>query len=97
MMDKQELEERIVRLVGFFEAAGQSTPESVSVFLWTVWVAREFPEWWKEWMGVSAYQVMLGENAEEAAEIEAGMRSEVQSFLIDKEESVWRTDSISSN
>jgi len=97
MMDKQQLEERIARLIGFFEAAGQSAPESVTVFLWTVWVAQEFPEWWKEWMGVSAYQVMLGESVEEAAEIEAGMRSEVQSFLIDKEESVWRTDSISFN
>jgi len=97
MMDKQQLEERIARLMGFFEAAGQSAPESVTVFLWTVWVAQEFPEWWKEWMGVSAYQVMLGESVEEAAEIEAGMRSEIQSFLIDKEESVWRTDSISPN
>ena len=97
MMDKQQLEERIASLIGFFEAAGQSAPESVTVFLWTVWVAREFPEWWKEWMGVSAYQVMLGKSAEEDAEIEAGMRSEVQSFLIDKEESVWRTDSISFN
>ena len=97
MMDEQEFKERIVRLIGFFEAAGQSAPESVTVFLWTVWVAQEFPEWWKEWMGVSAYQVMLGESTEEAAEIEAGMRSEIQSFLIDKEESVWRTDSISPN
>ena len=97
MMDEQEFKERIFRLIGFFEAAGQSAPESVTVFLWTVWVAQEFPEWWKEWMDVSAYQVMLGESTEEAAEIEAGMRSEIQSFLIDKEESVWRTDSISPN